>query len=187
MKAKWIYVSTLIIILSTLFTVKTFAYGGSVYINAEPTKVANLIYIVQDNFGNPIPDGTNFILKYGDEIKDCKTLDSKLIIENLSFGQYEIIPNNGKYYGNMYVNIDKNYVETQHLSKKYIVYTNKDEAFDQIDLGNGETKIINNKDEDLNINDLPQTGYETANYKYIGLFLIFLGIFLFNYTKQRSE
>lgn len=118
---------------------------SDVLIDAKESKVVNLIYHVVDENGQnyPYPIEFNLIDKdSGNVIKTESTNDSILIFSNINFGNYIIAPASNSYWGKMYVKANADYINTQHIIKRYVIFTNKTNFKDQIDLGNGQTKFI---------------------------------------------
>lgn len=154
--------------------------ASEIEIFTEAGTVANLIYDVKDQYGVDITENVDFILKdINDESKIyySNIQNSILSFKNIPFGSYIIIPNSDKYYGKMYVDVDKNYLNSQHIVKDYIVYYDENQAIDQIDKGNGVTEFIKNNDGN-SMETLPETGDKTNLNLYVGLVIASLGILI---------
>lgn len=144
---------------------------SNVTIDAKESNVVNLIYHVVDEFGNNYPESIEFNLidkNTGKVIESQFTDDEHLLFfKNIPFGSYVITPSNGnKYHGDMNVEANKKYIETQHIVKKCVVFTNKENARNQIDLGNGQSKFIKeDKQTGVATPSKTQTGDDT-HYEY---------------------
>ena len=158
--------------------VTTFA-ASEIEISTEASTVASLMYDVKDQYGVDITENVEFILKdINDESKVyySSIQNSILSFKNIPFGSYVIVPDSNKYYGKMYVDVDKDYLNNQHMVKDYIVYYDENQAIDQIDKGNGTTEFIKNNENSKDT--LPETGDKTNLNLYVGLIIASLGILI---------
>ena len=152
--------------------------ASEIEISTEASTVANLMYDVKDQYGVDITENVEFILNdINDENKVyySSIQNSILCFKNIPFGSYVITPNSNKYYGNMYVDVDKDYLNNQHIVKSYIVYYDENKAMNQIDKGDGSTEFIKNNDDSTKI---PETGDKTNLNLYVVLAIASLGILI---------